>query len=202
MSVLASSAGAVPVEWTLNGFTFQDGGTASGSFFVDTETCATSNINVTTSGGSYPFGGLYTTGSPGGFVTEFIRDIPAGRSVLFIGSVRSGSCATPGTPIELGLLLENITNERFFPDSPGGTPALRNLAATNGVFGTLTSSPLVGGGMGGGGGMGEGRDASPCSTSGRGLADAGRARRALWPPPAERLAPYDNRVSGGLVGPP
>lgn len=43
---------ATPVKWTLSGVTFDDGGTASGSFVYDEDTNTYSAVNVTTSGGS------------------------------------------------------------------------------------------------------------------------------------------------------
>ena len=43
---------AVPVVWTLNGVTFDDGGTASGSFTYDAGTDTYSAISMSTTAGS------------------------------------------------------------------------------------------------------------------------------------------------------
>ncbi len=61
----ASTAGAVPVLWTLTDVEFDDTGTASGSFVYDADLDAFSAISVTTSGGSLP-GATYTDLFDGG----------------------------------------------------------------------------------------------------------------------------------------
>jgi hypothetical protein len=48
----ASSAEASPILWTLNQVTFDDGGTASGSFVFDAETSVYSGIDITTTAGT------------------------------------------------------------------------------------------------------------------------------------------------------
>ena len=48
----AGGASAVPVMWTLQGVTFSDGGTASGSFVYDADTNTYSSINVSTTAGT------------------------------------------------------------------------------------------------------------------------------------------------------
>jgi hypothetical protein len=52
-------ANAVPIEWTLNDFVFDDGGTASGTFFYDAETNSYFDITVTTTTGSARNGASY-----------------------------------------------------------------------------------------------------------------------------------------------
>ncbi|HEY3348398.1 MAG TPA: hypothetical protein VGM13_01315 [Thermoanaerobaculia bacterium] len=49
---LTSAASANPVIWTLNGVTFTDGGTASGSFVYNADTNTYSSVNITTTAGS------------------------------------------------------------------------------------------------------------------------------------------------------
>ena len=58
--LLAGFALAEPVVWTLNGVTFNDGGTASGSFTYDAGTNTFSSINITTTMGSIRGGATYT----------------------------------------------------------------------------------------------------------------------------------------------
>ena len=43
---------ATPITWTLSGVTFDDGGTATGSFVFDADTGNYSNISITTAGGT------------------------------------------------------------------------------------------------------------------------------------------------------
>jgi hypothetical protein len=52
----ATSSIAIPITWTLSGATFDDGGTASGSFRYDATSNAYSAINITTTNGT-SFGG-------------------------------------------------------------------------------------------------------------------------------------------------
>lgn len=47
------SAQATPVTWTLGGVTFEDGGTASGSFTWDATTSTAGAFNISTAGGSF-----------------------------------------------------------------------------------------------------------------------------------------------------
>lgn len=53
-SGLALSAQAATLTWVLQDFTFDDGGTAQGSFDFDPVSNVYSNVNVTTSGGDLP----------------------------------------------------------------------------------------------------------------------------------------------------
>jgi hypothetical protein len=58
------NAWATPVLWTLQGFTFPDGGTASGSFVYDNDTNTYSKLNITTTAGSARGGSSYTIVNP------------------------------------------------------------------------------------------------------------------------------------------
>ncbi|HQQ77511.1 MAG TPA: IPTL-CTERM sorting domain-containing protein [Thermoanaerobaculia bacterium] len=49
---LSGNADAIPVVWQLNGVTFADGGTASGSFVYDSSTNTYSSVNITTTPGT------------------------------------------------------------------------------------------------------------------------------------------------------
>lgn len=65
--IMLAPAGAFagPILWTLQGFTFDDGGTASGSFMFDAATGLYSSINITTSNGSVLSGSTYAFVDPG-----------------------------------------------------------------------------------------------------------------------------------------
>ena len=63
--MMSMSANAAPVVWTLNGVTFDDGGTASGSFTYDADTNTFSAIAITTTAGSTLGGASYNTPVPG-----------------------------------------------------------------------------------------------------------------------------------------
>ena len=52
MALAAGAAQAVPVNWTLDGWAFDDGGMAQGGFTFDADVNAYSGISVVTSGGT------------------------------------------------------------------------------------------------------------------------------------------------------
>lgn len=54
LACLSAAAAGTPLTWTLNGITFSDGGTASGSFTYDASTNTYSAISIVTTGGSSP----------------------------------------------------------------------------------------------------------------------------------------------------
>ena len=56
---------AAPVLWTLSGVTFDDGGTASGSFLFDADTLQFSAIDIVTSDGVVLVGTIYGFDHPG-----------------------------------------------------------------------------------------------------------------------------------------
>jgi PEP-CTERM motif len=99
---LLFSAGACagPILWTLQGVTFNDGGTASGSFLFDAGTAQYSSINITTTSGSVITGATYMFPSP--------ANIPFnGPDELFM--VTSNAPDLTGTPF-LGLIWQsNLT---------------------------------------------------------------------------------------------
>ena len=65
LSFFAVPASATPVTWTLSGVTFNDGGTASGSFVFDASLSQYLSINVTTTLGSVRGGASYQFFSTG-----------------------------------------------------------------------------------------------------------------------------------------
>jgi hypothetical protein len=93
------SAGTV---WTLQGVTFTDGGTASGSFVYDVSTNTYSNINIATTAGSiltgatYQFVNVHTSNASGvGFLTSAALDQTGDSGLaLFFSSPLNGSGGT------------------------------------------------------------------------------------------------------------
>jgi hypothetical protein len=75
--VLGSHAEAAVLQFTLENSTFDDGGTASGSFDYNTVTGAYTNIDITTTSGTVLTGNTYTSYS----VNSFPRDYGFGSTV-------------------------------------------------------------------------------------------------------------------------
>jgi hypothetical protein len=88
-AAIVQVANATPVTWTLSGATFDDGGTAVGSFVYDSDTPLFSAINIVTSGGTNP-GATFT-----------VLDIPFGSFPVELVALPTGSVGL-GTP---GLIL-------------------------------------------------------------------------------------------------
>ena len=63
--VLTLSTPAHAILWTLSGVTFDDGGTASGSFDYDADTNTLSSINIVTTAGGTLAGAIFTFQHPG-----------------------------------------------------------------------------------------------------------------------------------------
>lgn len=66
----AATSHAAPITWSLAGVTFDDLGTATGTFVYDADTNTYSNINITTTAGSAESGAAY--GQPTGGNATFI----------------------------------------------------------------------------------------------------------------------------------
>jgi hypothetical protein len=81
---------AQPLTWTLQGVTFSDGGTASGSFQYDAATQTYSNINITTTTGTVRTGATYH------FFSSGLGPVPPASYVLV---VTIGSGDPTGTPV-------------------------------------------------------------------------------------------------------
>lgn len=58
---ITATAHAVPIQWTLSEVTFEDDGTASGSFVYDADTNVYSNVRLTTTTGSMGEGAEFRT---------------------------------------------------------------------------------------------------------------------------------------------
>jgi len=92
------SAYAVPVVWTLNGVTFNDSGTASGSFTYDADTNTYSAISISTTAGSNKGAASYDV---------LISGFATATSFRFANSANSG--AYIGTPV-LDFAFSALTN--------------------------------------------------------------------------------------------
>lgn len=138
------AAHAVPVQWTLSGFTFTDGGTASGSFVYDADTNTYSSVNITTTAGSVLAGASYTDESPGYastatvglFVTTTVGDLtgtPA-LALFYAGGLTNAGGAVPITTTT------NVEGTCNNPTCNGGT-GLRSLAAGASLNGVVVPPP-------------------------------------------------------------
>jgi PEP-CTERM motif len=99
--LLSAGAWASPLTWTLQGVTFTDGGTASGSFVFDATSGIFSSINITTTTGSVLTGANYTFPDPGNVAHN-------GPAELFM--VTSNAADLTGTPILTLIWASNLTN--------------------------------------------------------------------------------------------
>lgn len=127
--VFCTAALAAPVQWTLSGVRFADGGTAGGSFVYDASTNTFSSINVaTTSTGTF-------TGQ------HYVAAVTSVSGALFLVTVTSSSFTT-GTPYLFLFPVSSMTNA-------GGTISLTvgtspNLDSSEGQCGnTVCSSPAT-----------------------------------------------------------
>ena len=99
---LSISAAAAPISWFLDGVTFDDGGTASGSFVYDASTNAFSNIAIATTAGSIRSGSPYSapTGIGTATIADFVDpDLPvlpgvSERLILFLAAAMTDAGGT------------------------------------------------------------------------------------------------------------
>jgi PEP-CTERM motif len=71
-------ASAIPIQWTLSGGLFDDGGTVSGSFIFDADTITFDAVNVATSAGSMLPGVVYPDFAGGDASIIFLYTDPSG----------------------------------------------------------------------------------------------------------------------------
>jgi len=103
------SASASTIDWTLQGVTFGDGGTASGSFDYDADTNTYSFIDITTTSGSSFSGATYLALDPG-----------KSSSSTSLAVVPDASSANIGTPV-FDLFFSSALTDA------GGTVALNDV---------------------------------------------------------------------------
>src|SRR5262249_28302322 len=94
---LSTAAYAVPLQWTISA-TFEDGGTASGSFVYDATANLFSQVNITTTTGSIRTGATYVR-----------ANLVAARADLVL-VITSASGDLTGTPILGASLVSPMTN--------------------------------------------------------------------------------------------
>ena len=103
--VLASSASAETILWTLQNAVFDDGGMASGSFEYNTVTMAYTDINFTTTNGTTLNGSTYTAEDPqsvprdSGFGAITAPGATADGDPLLDINAGTGDFTTPGTVV-------------------------------------------------------------------------------------------------------
>jgi hypothetical protein len=105
--LIAGTAAAVPVKWTIPSMTLSDGGTISGSFTFDADTGAYSDINIVTAGGTRP--GLNTTyvriSAMGGYATQLYLH-PAGPNAQTAFMWFSAPLTNAGGAVAIGEIHE------------------------------------------------------------------------------------------------
>ena len=125
---VVGSAQAIPVTWTLDGVTFDDGGIASGSFVYDADVCCTIfDVNIHTTAGTSMTGadyltnsslagntttGLNPTGTTGTLLLLFAEGLTnAGGSIALVAGPCFASCEFRSDPISAtrGVLTGSIT---------------------------------------------------------------------------------------------
>jgi len=95
------NASAVPINWHLSGVTFDDGGTASGSFTFDASGAGYSNVHIVTTPGGSRNGDTY--------IAVCATDVPSfdgisppdGASVLFLSSLAADQAGAPAFALNL-----------------------------------------------------------------------------------------------------
>jgi len=101
LGLTSAAASAIPVTWTLQGVTFTDGGTASGSFAYDADTNTYSSVNITTTPGSVILTGATLVYVSPGFA-------PSNDSVLTAASNAADLTGTRAFALFFGSALTNV----------------------------------------------------------------------------------------------
>lgn len=130
-------AQAAPYKWTLTGFTFDDGSTASGSFVADADTQEITQINISV-----------TEGSAGGPITfrELCNESPCQSVGIFVSR-------QPGNDMT-GMSVMFLSLGAPLPADSGTVSAVGNISTCqssncqsgsvrNGTGGTLVGVPYV-----------------------------------------------------------
>ena len=125
------TAHAVPVEWTLSGFNFVGGGTASGSFVYDADTNTYSSVNITTTAGTIA-GAAYADVSPG-----FANSATVG---LFVTTAAGDLTGTPALALFYGAGLTNAGGAVAITQNGNVEGTCNNATCTAGT-GTRSLAP-------------------------------------------------------------
>jgi PEP-CTERM motif len=130
-----SIASADGITWTLSGVTFDDGGTASGSFVFDALTNTYSAIDIITTAGSQ-FGGATYTGIDPGFPST------SGQLILVTNALLSDFTGTGVLELDFGPLT-NLGGT--FPVVGTGEGTCDNAGCSSGTeLRTLTAGEVTG----------------------------------------------------------
>jgi len=135
------------IKWTLNGVTFTDGGTATGSFFYDAATQDVSALDITTSGGSVggyhyldPNGDAPPYPSTGFAIVNPSADYTGARFLMLY--FQSALTSTPGT-----ILLSTSTALPSFEGTctNSGCTAVKSLrfVKSGSIVGTSVPEPAA-----------------------------------------------------------
>ena len=141
---LPSIASADGVTWDLSGVTFDDGGTASGSFVYDADTNTVSDIDIVTTAGTAFGGATYTGSDPafGPFPDQLVAVTDASLAdftgtpvlnLLFLDSLTDA-----GGTVDL---LDAIETTCFDSDCTDTGPFLRDITAGEVVAGQIVRTP-------------------------------------------------------------
>lgn len=115
----ALPAQAVPITWQLDGVTFSDGTSATGSFVYDADTAVGSNFNIVTTDGALPAftynssnSGLYNSGFGPNSIMFFANDIPRYFTLSFVDAL-SNAGGTLGINLSSSWDCTNCGNYRL-----------------------------------------------------------------------------------------
>jgi hypothetical protein len=154
VALFSASANATPVVWYLSGVTYEDGGTASGSFTYDADTNTYSAISVSTTAGS-----IITTAksydvikSGVGCNTPEVFCIINSADVANCAGKTGGTFAHSGTPLTNagGTIALTFAREYTFENFTCSTVGAPQRLMTTGSFTTnLTTTYSVGGNVSG-----------------------------------------------------
>ncbi|MEM9097810.1 MAG: hypothetical protein AAGC79_04735 [Pseudomonadota bacterium] len=139
------SAQAIPVQWTLQNVTFDDGRTATGSFIFDEDTSAYSAVDIVTSGSN---GARYTRvqstsvliGTGFTALSDTGGGSPTGETLLTLGFASPGLTDSSGSVI----LLQFVTIEEICrnPGCTGGATPFRQLIDSSAPTPSVSATPV------------------------------------------------------------
>lgn len=122
--MVTANANAAFINWTLDGVTFDDGGTATGSFMFDADASVYNNISITTSGGTTGVSNTFQ------FVSEYpLTYTPANYSQYLIASELDHLSSLPGSVTDNSGLLYLIFSTPL--TNAGGTVPISAYSPTS-----------------------------------------------------------------------
>jgi hypothetical protein len=142
-----SIASADGITWDLSGVTFDDGGTASGSFVYDAAANTYSSINIITTSGTTLAGATYTSlsllasSSDTGFLFGASSGDLTSTSVLFF--LFDASLTNSGGIVQVSLLPPNDSIEAFCTNSDCSAFSSRSVTGGELVGTVVTPEPAA-----------------------------------------------------------